>query len=219
MPPERTDPGGVAAWPTLEMRWFYLGPIPEGVMHWFPHATYPPGAPERRVDHYLQLDAADNLSVKLRAGRIEVKRRFRDYGRVAVSAMASGLMEYWHKWSFPLAEPGRYAATEPVPAALWMAVHKVRWQRTYQVTAQDRVVPVGDTPAGAGCNLELALVRARGTQVWSLALEAFGPESDLRESLLRVAHHALQTPFPLPLETSHSYGYARWLASLDMPSS
>jgi hypothetical protein len=93
-------------------------------------------------------------------------------------------------------------------------VHKDRWQRTYQVIAGGHVAPVNDTAAGAGCSLELALIRAGGTQVWSLALEAFGPESDLRDTLLRVARYTLQAPLPLPLQANHSYGYAHWLGSL-----
>ena len=57
---------------TDEIRWFFPGAIPAGVLGWFRDGAPIAPAP-KRTDIYLPLPERLALSVKLREGRLEIK--------------------------------------------------------------------------------------------------------------------------------------------------
>jgi hypothetical protein len=199
-------------WPTLEVRWFFQGDIPESVATWFQQGDTKPDHPEPRVDHYLHLPETDALGIKLREGKIEVKQRHRDYGTVHLTERAAGTLEKWHKWSFPLAASQGQVVESLAPSAAWIAVRKERWVRKHRVLAGRQVEPV---PLAAypdrGCTLELVSIVVGHSRAWSLAFEAFGEEEALLKSLFRTAEHRFSTCGMLDLDVVDSFGYPRWL--------
>jgi hypothetical protein len=168
-----------------------------------------------REDRYLRLPDTRALGIKLREGRIEVKQRVRNHGLVRFHERAAGIVEHWRKWSFQLA-PG-YGALPgmALPAASWVPVRKERLLTTYRLTADQTVVPVSSPqPLRRGCEMELTAVHAAGQDWWTLAFEAFGEESLLREQLVRVARHVLAAGEPPRLDAPDSQGYADWLVRI-----
>jgi hypothetical protein len=199
-------------YPTVEVRWFYHGPIPPPVEAWFERR---PGNVERqpsRVDHYLRLSDSDELNIKLRQGRIEVKQRTAPPRVTQFHKHVAGALEAWRKWSFELAGRAEGRSRSLSPSSAWIAVRKARRLRTYQVTGGLDLAaqPTPETP-DRGCELELTQVDVMGQTWWTMAFEAFGPEASIQENLLLVAKWVFGNDEPPRLRANASHGYAAWL--------
>lgn len=201
-------------YPTAEVRWFLPGPVPPAVEAWFRRGPRDVEQQPRRTDHYLHLPGSEGLNIKLREGLIEVKQRVGETALTPLHERVTGIVERWRKWSFDLAQPDG-ARRHVVPASPWIAVQKRRRLRTYQVKIpEDVVAPSTTEPPTQGCEVELTQIDALGQTWWTVAFEAFGEETALRENLLLVARHVLGADEPPSLQASDSRGYAAWLARL-----
>ena len=118
--------------PTLEVRWFYQGRIPEDIRKWFARSDPAPTCEPARTDYYLCLPKSNDLGIKLREGRIEIKQRVHQYGSVQFHRQATGLIEHWHKWSLPLAMTQTGLEEILVPESSWTGVRKERLLRGYR---------------------------------------------------------------------------------------
>ncbi|WP_412061721.1 hypothetical protein [Rubrivirga sp. IMCC45206] len=176
--------------PTLEVRWFRPGPIPGAVTAWFASLGDPPDE-EARTDRYLA-PSSDALGVKLREGRLEMKRRAGAAGPVAAGA-ARATAEAWTKWSFALAE-----SVGPLDGP-WLAVAKRRRQYVLEL-------------AGGSCALELSTVTVAGAAWWSVCLEAEGTSPHARRAALAAgAARWLAVPDAPALAAADAQGYPAWL--------
>jgi hypothetical protein len=185
--------GALDPYRTAEVRWFLRGPVPDGARAWF-DALGPAPAPESRTDRYLA-PVSDGLSVKVREGRVEAKRRAGALGRLHIGRAAAPV-EAWAKWSFALAD------AEAEPAGPWIAVAKTRRQREL-------------TAPGGTCGLELADVEAEGGRWWSVCLEATGPDDDARRAaLVEGASRWLGRDDAPALPAEAAQGYPAWLRAL-----
>lgn len=205
--------------PSLEVRWFYAGMVPEAVLEWYQLGEGEPEKQTGRVDYYLRLGGRDSLGIKLREGRIEVKRRHRKHGILRFHERAAGLVEHWRKWSFELAPAEGDLSHSLMPISSWLGVHKERQLRKYRVAGDDSLVsvPAGEYPE-RGCSVELSILHVEGQDWWSLCFEAFGSEPSLHETLRLVTERILAHAQVLfPLDATDSYGYPRWLAMLGSP--
>ncbi|MGD8791898.1 MAG: hypothetical protein PVF47_05045 [Anaerolineae bacterium] len=201
-------------YPSIEIRWFYPGAMPEMLAHWLAAgANRPAGQPTRR-DHYLRLPGNAALGIKLREGGVEVKRREGAGRTVTLAPGVAGQAERWRKWRFPLAE-GRAVAGFLAPPGDWLAVEKKRYLQRYRLEDPGGAVPIElDQGAERGCEFEISRLRAGDTIWWSVCFEAFGRESDLERSLMVVAGQVLGGDWPLPLAAGCSCGYPAWLDGL-----
>jgi hypothetical protein len=202
-------------WPTVEVRWFYPGRVPAPPLAWFRQVAGEPEEQPCRVDQYLRLRSTEALGIKLREGRIEVKQRQRGLGLVRFQEGVAGRVEAWVKWSFALAGEDAGLAGALEPASSWIAVEKTRTLRLFQVVGEGRIVPL---PAGSyethGCGLELTRISVRGTEWWSLGLEAYGPEATLQEELVAIAKHLFARGAAPRFEATDSCSYPKWLEGL-----
>ncbi len=205
---------------TLEVRWFYPGPLPNQIGDWLEKSARLPAALPPRQDHYLRLAGKPSLGIKLREGHIEVKTRLEDPREVTFGPRAVGRVARWRKWSFPLAlgsASGAAPGVAPlerllVPSSAWIAVEKKRLLARYRLVSGTEADSVPLTvPVEMGCEFELSWVRAAGEEWWSVCFEAFGWESGLERALLAVAAKVLGPGWPLPLDVEHSLGYPAWL--------
>jgi hypothetical protein len=201
--------------PSMEVRWFYKGVVPEEVVAWFqqdrPEVDEQPG----RLDYYLCLGDMDGLGIKLREGRIEIKQRQHQRGVVRFRQRVAGLVEGWRKWSLAMADPESDLSDIVVPVSSWIPVRKERSLRQYGVARDGRSTAVSaGSLFGQGCNVELTSIEAGGERWWSLGFEAFGDESYLWEMLLTVVEHVFALKVPFFFDASHSYAYPRWLGML-----
>lgn len=193
--------------PTVETRWFYPGAIPSDVLAWYHYGEHAPEAQPTRIDYYLRLANNDDLGIKLREGRVEIKQRAAQYGVEHLHERVHGLVEGWRKWSFGVNDIG-----SGIGNIGWIAIRKARRLRRYLVTDDGEIVAfTGTEMITQGCNIELAEVTLQGEPWWSLAFETFGPEATLHTTFTRVAQHTLRGDAIPHLDAEHSYGYAHWL--------
>ena len=203
-------------YPTLEVRWFMPGSIPQEVREWFVRGDPAPLQEPPRVDHYLRLQRSNALGIKLREGRIEIKQRLHQYGNIRFHRRVTGAIEHWRKWSMPLAATGEGLAEILVPKSSWTAVRKERLLRGYHCETGGQVIATPGGYTDRGCHLELTTVQAGDRVWWTLAFEAYGTEPSLRGSLTSTMSHILGSDgAPTTLDARDSYGYARWLAQLE----
>jgi hypothetical protein len=199
---------------TVETRWFGRGTALTTVLTWFSACPGPVEHQPLRQDHYLPLGEGAGLSVKVRDGGLEIKQRRRQYGLVPLSRSVSGLVEGWIKWRFPLAEP-KSPVLDNGSGAAWLAVHKERQLRRYQVSASQDIQPAAtELIISTGCELEFTALQAGGDLWWTIGFEAFGESAGNHIRLLTVAKTLLAGLTPGLLSSDDSYGYPHLLAGL-----
>lgn len=145
---------GHAASTTVEVRWWWPGPVSDDLDAWY--ASLGPHAPDTtRTDRYLLSGSSADRNIKARHGStLEVKRRLDVAPLAGVVPGLDGSLERWRKW--PMA-----------PAALrgdgaWATVRKHRRLREEH-----------------GCSVELADVRLEDERWATLSLEADEPGGGL----------------------------------------
>lgn len=201
-------------WPTTEMRWFYRMTnsmcIPGSLWRWFENLPGTLDDEPERVDHYLLLQEASDLGIKVREGRLEVKYRLARPTRLRLAPQAEGRIEQWAKWAFVA------GSNESGPGLKldfpWQPVRKKRWLRCYRPDHQQSRTLSPEREGQFGCDLELTQVRLEADCWWSLGLEAYGGSVESRHALLRhVAGQTLGSGRPPQLDLRASMGYPRWL--------
>ena len=195
---------------TVEVRWFERGPIPAGVADWFAGGAIEPAEQIPRTDHYLQLPAEDAVGIKLREGRLEVKKRHERYGAAHFHDRAAGLVEGWQKWSFALADDP--PLSDETLSGSWLAVRKARRLRKFAAGGAGGVfeIPI-DESASLGCYVELASLQVYQAEWWSVCLEAFGGQADLSGVLLAVGEQVFASQAAPHLALERSAGYPAFL--------
>ena len=221
---------------TLEARWFLPGPLEEtgpGVEAWFrtrpidagggpAQVAWDPAPPAWRQDRYLVLPGEDDMGIKWREGRLEIKGREAALGYVAFAPAIAGLCERWIKWSYA------GEAIERRCRALFhggatpgiVVVEKRRLQRLLALDAAGAATEIrGREPRARGVNVELAQVRLAGPRAyWSLAFEAFPGDAGMAAPFSRIVARFLEGCPARPLVAEQSMAYPRWLLELDPPS-
>ena len=198
---------------TTEVRWFHPGVLPPSIERWFERGEEGVELEPPRVDHYLRLRGSDALNIKLREGRLEIKRRTGERTETRFSEDVVGAVEHWQKWGFDLAETDTQAMGG-ASSSTWIAVRKERSIRTYGI--DDRPVPAPTEPVDVtvACEWELTRVDVGGQIWWTTALEAFGDQTRQRVALLSVAKLVFGLQDRPPLRIEDSRGYPGWLDTL-----
>ena len=227
-------------WSTLEVRWFFPGPPAEGASAlevWFrsrspyggsaaPAAiAWEPAPPAWRRDRYLVIPRQEDMGIKWREGRLEIKGREVALGHRVFAPASEGMCERWIKWSYggPAIER-RFGDLFRAggPHGLF-TVEKRRLQRHFRLDPSGAAIEVGpDDPRERGVNVELAQVRTAGSPGsclaphWSLAFEAF-PGDRVSRPFMQVVTGFLAGRPALPLSAANSMSYPRWLLAFDQP--
>ncbi|MEA5599290.1 hypothetical protein [Rivularia sp. UHCC 0363] len=192
---------------TYEVRWFYSGNIPESIESWFKHCLLSPTKlPEKREDVYLYAPNCDYLGIKLRQGALEIKWRYPKSNVMNFGSVVEGNVEKWSKWRLDSTGEA-FQLTQIGDNPVWVRVAKVRFSQLYQVVA-NTVQPVSSDPnVDNGCSLELTNIEVNGNKWWSIALEAFGEDSNLKDNLQVTANFVFRNYDNFSLQAKSSYGY------------
>ena len=196
---------------TAELRWFNRGTLPKEISDWFNCLGDDLAPPEERVDLYLSSIGCDYLGIKLRQGRLEIKWRQAELGRVRFADGVEGKAEKWGKLLCEGSTADNLQLLD-VAGRAWVNVKKVRSQRQYQVVPGKFTIAVPVTESiDQGCNVELTHLGINGNAWWSLAFEAFGTEDCLMDNLQTVANWVFNNYRGPKLQFEDSYAYPRWL--------
>lgn len=195
---------------TVEVRWFERGSIPVGVADWFAGGAIEPAEQIPRTDYYLQLPAEDALGIKLREGRLEIKKRQERYGVAHFHDRAAGLVEGWQKWSFALADD--LPLSDETLSGSWLAVRKARWLRKFAARGAGTAFEIQlDEYASQGCYVELAGLQVYRAEWWSVCLEAFGGQAHLPGVMQAVGEQVFASHAAPHLALERSAGYPAFL--------
>lgn len=215
---------------SVEMRWFFAGAAPEPIKTWFTGSNdLGPGLSEedseRRTDLYLLAAGRDSIGIKLRGsavtttsarGELELKLR-KDQSEASFSeARGSGKLELWEKWSWSYTGSGADAVTQAfIENPLSVRVDKIRYQRKYLVSNDQRIVAVSlKKKLDKGCTVEFVELEVSGTAWWTIALDGIGEVEPAKAAILRCATSIFRH-FPMTVPTaSQAESYPAWLLSL-----
>lgn len=214
------------AFKTQELRWFFDGHCPQAVKQWYYDLARLPGdfeAPER-LDVYLLLDGRDDVGLKLRKNKLQLKTR--DYQEAFTSGQISGLREVWRRHSWKLA-----GETPDALSRLFLAgpskgrrvgLAKRRLQATFTLASEKDLQPEPRPRRAPGfITIEVAEIGpveiSRAEQgCWSLCFETVPQEASASafDSMINrlLAHY----PGPV-LSEDNSYGYPRYLRKIGPP--
>jgi len=206
---------------TKEIRWFLEGPAPSEAWAWFDGlpgknrtAAYP------RQDIYLAVPGRDDLGLKLREGRLEIKvRSAAQTGVRLLGGRISGTCEDWEKFAWDYVDRIGEIQT-PFRDGLRVRMVKSRIQRKYEI-AEGKLAPVPMKPdRDVAFVVELTELfseavtgkDARGAPVrgWTLACEAIAP-ADKLDDAFETGTAALLAAYAGPeLRPEDSFGYPRY---------
>jgi hypothetical protein len=218
-------------WSTLEVRWFCPGPFAENesaLEAWFrsrptyesggkpARLAWAPAPPAWRRDRYLVVPGHDDMGIKWREGRLEIKGREVALGHQAFAPAIEGRCERWLKWSYAgeaierrFGSPFHDCAANGI-----VTVEKRRLQRHLRLDPSGAVLEVGPgDERERGIDVELAQVRIAetpGEPHWTLAFEAF-PSDCPSERFGQVVRSFLEGCPARPLSAERSMSYPHWL--------
>lgn len=195
---------------TIELRWFFPGFLPLAIVEWYEYSAPTAETQDPRTDNYLNLFGTEKMSIKVREGRLEVKKRYRKVEFVKLHPNVTGHLENWRKWSVNLGE-----VEQPHPSAStgnWISVTKSRRLCTYQfLSGRWQPVSFDLAPFDNGCEIELTTLNVGSQTWWTVAFEAFGPADSNRAMLRSVSTQIFAALEPPDLSTENSFGYPWWL--------
>jgi hypothetical protein len=201
---------------TLEVRWFFAGPLEEtgpGIEEWFrtrprldgsgtpPPLTWAPAPPAWRQDRYLLVPDCNDMGIKWREGRLEIKGRASALGERRFAPGIEGVCERWIKWSYGGDRVAQRFSRLFQDGAI-VPVEKRRLQRLCRfVDAGEATEIAPDQPRERGLNVELARIRlpGRGAAHWSLAFEAFPDDEATAGRVAPTVVRILNDRPPVPL--------------------
>jgi len=218
---------------TLEVRWFFDGALAEvapEVESWF-CAVVPQGIEETRhscswpatwrKDRYLILPGAEDMGIKLREGRLEIKGRVDTFGAERFADRIRGVTERWMKWSHAI-DVGREAneqdwpGTRPDDALAVVLAEKRRILRRLSLAGGTIVKdPSEQSTAGPAVDFELTRIRLNGSPKethWSIAFEAFPYGPDLHRPFSRIVGGFLRGWPSGSLTAERSMSYPAWMS-------
>jgi hypothetical protein len=219
---------------TLEVRWFFAGPLEEagpGIEEWFrsrprragsgtpPPLAWAPAPPAWRQDRYLLVPGCDDMGIKWREGRFEIKGRASALGERRFAPGIEGVCERWIKWSYGGDRVAQRFSRLFQDGAI-VPVEKRRLQRRFRFDDAGEATEVApDQPRERGLDVELTRIRlpGRGEAHWSLAFEAFPDVEPTTGRFMPTVARFLEDCPALPLMADRSMSYPRWLFDLDQP--
>jgi len=198
---------------TAEIRWFFKGNLPWDALKWFEKACSNFTSENERTDTYLVLPDTHDVGIKVRQGRVEIKKLIREPGKFIINKILTGKKEIWGKWSFPIQNPGNLPLTFLLEPSQWISVVKTRKLSRFAVE-QNSLKPINgsDPYPGNGVHLELTELELFGVSWWTLGAESYGNEN-LIEANLDLLLKAFFDTCPVEnFDVTSSMGYPAWLA-------
>ncbi|MCK0159167.1 hypothetical protein [Allomuricauda sp. F6463D] len=191
---------------TREIRWFFQNEK-EQLTNWFQQLNCT--SMRSRTDFYLDINNED-IGIKLREGKIEVKHRIGTRANGGLNHNIWGCFDEFLKWSFNVQEQDRVLSKIiDFEHCEWIPVQKK--QKVVQLTAvngENKLKPISEHLT-SGCQLEYSTITIFNQKWYTLALEWFGePYVELENSIISEMMGSIK------LHMKESFGYANFLSKL-----
>lgn len=196
---------------STEIRWFFEGKIPPNVTKILEETSI--DISENRTDHYLLVQGCNNIGIKIRNSRLEIKRR-RDVQSYSISKLnISGNIERWERWEWndKTACNEIEQLTDKDDMNTWIRVEKKRWQKKFNVGGND-LIPVHSQELHYDFAMEITELKLNGKSWWTIGFDSF-TEQDLSffDQLIETCP-IIQVG--VNLKKDWSLGYPHWLCQV-----
>ena len=200
---------------TLELRWFFPGALPNAPRRWIDVVLPGPAVvPAARSDLYLVASGRDDVGLKLRERKLELKLRRRSAAFAGRNGSVSGVPELWEKWMWSYdRETDVDAGFARQARGLRLAVRKIRRRRKYEVRRGFALHPIDvEHEAERAVLVEVTDLVVLGRRFWTLGFDAIGPDRNV-DTILARAVEKLLAAFPRTprLSSGRSFGYPDWV--------
>ncbi len=190
-----------------EIRWFTTTEDKQ-ITGWFKAQGINFETTESRTDYYLPLPDKEEMNIKLREGKIEIKQRSGESQIGKLTKTAEGYFENWVKWSFDadIADPLSKAIIEEKKYN-WIEIWKKRIgvKLTPDANGKTKVVSIKEH-IPYGCQIEYTRIVVHQKEYFSFALEWFG------EKILELDYSLLEQILgDNILKREDSMGYSKFL--------
>ncbi len=199
---------------TYEARWFITGAIPTDFETWFKQNCLADSSqqPEQRTDIYLYAPGNDFVGIKLRQGRLEIKWRISELGRVQFSNLVTGKIEKWRKWMCTDSTKEAFLPSQVENNPTWISVNKIRYSQSYHIfpgaIPQKLTNNINLDNIENHCNVELTLLQVNNNTSWSVAFEA-----NKLNNLHATANYLFTDYKNIELQEKNSFAYPHWLGN------
>lgn len=214
-----------------EVRWFFAGHSDqhESLKHWFettaPIQKSPDVGPpvwqgrlNDQPDVYLIVPGSDDVGIKWREGKLQIKGRVSSQGMQVFCNRHQGQVESWIKWSYASlpASYQRLFLTGKETKLVTASVTKNRALRKVRLDAMTGQVQEVDakTFIDRGLGFELTDLEVAGKTYCSLAFEAFPDDSAMDTVFTEVVEAFVGGLTAFDLTAAHSQSYPAFLGDL-----
>ena len=193
---------------TLEIRWFFREDC-HSLRSGFGRLPSEQLTRESRTDNYLRLPGRDDLGIKIRQGRLEIKYRICGPRAVEATPGIRGVQEGWEKLGFELTPDGIPRNLPGDFEAAWVKVAKQRLVTTVHLAdGQWHFQPPQQSIPGA-VQVEYTRIRLEGMQWYTFGVE--WPHGDPPDLALAVVK---EWGPPEGLKEGDSMGYPTFIRRL-----
>jgi|GEM_PF-1222338 len=191
---------------TKEIRWFFRKEK-EQIVRWFKRQNC--ASNRTRTDFYLDTNNED-IGIKLRAGKIEVKHRIGTRANGGLNDNVWGCFDEFVKWSFNVQDQDAVLSKIlDFEHCEWIPVQKN--QKVLQLIEENGVIKTKSIAEDLdyGCQVEYATIKIYEEEWQTFALEWFGdPCLELDASIISEMMDSVE------LQINESFGYASFLTKL-----
>ena len=194
---------------STEIRWFFEGKVPINVTKILEETGL--DISENRSDHYLLVQGCDNIGIKIRNSRLEIKRR-RDVQPYDISKLnISGNIERWERWEWN----DKTACIEIEQLIYkddknpWIKVDKKRWQKKFSVH-DNILLLVPSQVLYSDLAMEITELKSNGESWWTIGFDLFTEQDRSFFDQLIETCPVLQ--LEVDLKKEWSFGYPSWLS-------
>jgi hypothetical protein len=197
---------------SFEVRWFYKGEIPEITTQWFKGLGKTIAQPQR-TDMYLSVKGSTKLGIKLREGRLEIKKQEGKILPFVINEHMQGKAGYWDKITFSL-EQDPEIFQNGLASNDWFPVKKTRTLILFEITNGTCLQADIEGPwLQNGCFAELTQLSFQKASWWTIGFEAFGEPGRLPGNLATACNHVLPGNNQTMFSSNNSFSYPSWLST------
>ena len=196
---------------SVEIRWFFQGQMPDK-LHSILGDSDIQSKWESRSDYYLLIEKCDNVGIKLRNSRLELKWLKKSKNFNLPQFNIDGKIEHWIRWE--------WNDTKSLNNILqfihlnkdnpWIKIDKNRLQQKFNIH-DNSLVEVSSESIHFDIAIEITRLNAFDQPWWSIAFDSFLKENHeyfFTQLLKRYVNKDLRTL----LKIESSYGYPKWIS-------
>jgi hypothetical protein len=198
---------------SVEIRWFFQGQIPDK-LHSILDDSYIQSKWESRSDYYLFIDKCDNIGIKLRNSRLELKWLKKSNIFALSQLNVDGKIEYWIRWEWNDTKSFNdilqfIHLNKDIP---WVKIDKNRLQQKFNIH-DNSLVDVSSESVHFDFAFEITQLKAYEQSWWSIAFDSFLKEKN-EYFFTQLIKKYMNNEFQILLKSISSYGYPKWISKI-----